>query len=64
VAVRWYLTYPLKLLSGLRHAARSGRVSGSEHRHALGSALCDGVREGLAGYEKAVALSWRVDETY
>jgi transposase-like protein len=64
VAVRWYLTYPLsyrQVCEMLRD--RGGSVAASTG-HALGSALCAGVPKRWQRYEKPVALSWRVDETY
>ena len=52
VAVRWYLAYPL----GYRQVCdmlRDRGVGGREPRHALGAALCAGVREALAEVREA-----------
>jgi hypothetical protein len=52
VAVRWYLTYPLSYRQ-VCDMLRDRGVGGREPRHALGAALCAGVREARTGVREA-----------
>jgi hypothetical protein len=53
-----------QLSSGLRDAARSGRVGGCEHVMRWVLRYAPEFEKRWQGYEKPVAVSWRVHETY